>query len=114
MHSKKIWARFYHAASGASPVLDWLRTLPVEDRHVIGQDLARIEFRWPVGMPFCRSLGSGLWELRSTLPSRRIARLIFSIADGDLYVLHGFIKKTQKTPVADLGLAKQRMKEIET
>ena len=111
--NKKIIARFYETGGGASPVLEWLRPLPDADRHAIGYDLARIEFRWPVGMPFCRNLGDGLWEVRSTLPSRRIARLIFCVTDGELFVLHGFIKKTQKTPAADLALAQKRKKEIE-
>ena len=110
---KKIVARFYQTASGACPVLEWLRSLPVADRHAIGGDLARVEFGWPVGMPVCRSLGGGLWEVRSTLPSRRIARLIFCMADGEVFVLHGFIKKTPKTPVADLTVAQKRQKEID-
>ena len=113
MHKKKIIARFYHTASGTSPVLDWFRSLPIDDRHTIGQDLARVEFRWPVGMPLCRSLGDGLWEVRSTLPSGRIARLIFCATAGELFVLHGLIKKTQKTQAADLTLARKRMKEVE-
>ncbi len=113
MHNKKIIARFYQTDTGASPVRDWLRGLPVGDRYAIGQDLARVEYRWPVGMPICRNLGNGLWEVRSTLPSKRIARLIFCTADDELFVLHGFIKKTQKTPANDLALALKRMKEIQ-
>lgn len=113
MHKKKINARFYHTASGTSPVRDWLRSLPIDDRHTIGQDLARVEFRWPVGMPLCRSLGDGLWVVRSTLPSRRIARLMFCATAGELFVLHGLIKKTQKTQPADVALARKRMKEVE-
>ena len=113
MHNKKIVARFYQTTAGACPVLEWLHSLPVADRHAIGHDLARVEFGWPVGMPVCRSLGGGLWEVRSTLPSRRIARLIFCVADGEAFVLHGFIKKTQKTPPADLATALKRQKEVQ-
>lgn len=113
MAQKKIVARFYQSDIGACPVLEWLRSLPVGDRQAIGQDLARVEFGWPVGMPICRALGSGLWEVRSTLPSRRIARLIFCMAGGELFVLHGFIKKCQQTPAPDLSLAQKRKKEIE-
>jgi phage-related protein len=87
--------------------------LTIDDRREIGQDLARVEFGWPVGMPLCRPLGSGLWEVRSTLPSGRIARLIFCTSEGELFVLHGFIKKTRNTPPADLALARKRMKEVE-
>lgn len=111
---EKVTARFYHTGSGSSPVLEWIRSLPSDDRAEIGQDLMRVQYRWPIGMPLCRALGEGLWEVRSTLPSKRIARLVFCTADGELYVVHGFIKKTQKTPVADLELAHRRMKEIQS
>jgi len=94
-------------------VLDWLRSLPIDDRHAIGQDLARVEFGFPVGMPLCRALGHGLWEVRTQLPRGRIARVLFCAAEGELFVLHGFIKKTQKTPAHDLDLARNRMKEVE-
>ena len=56
--------------------------------------------------------GQGLWEVRSTLPSQRIARVQFCVHDGHLVALHAFIKKTQATPAADLSLARQRMKEL--
>lgn len=105
---------FYRTATGAEPVLDWLRSLPVEDRRVIGTDLADVQFGWPVGKRTWRSLGSGLWEVRSTLQSRRIARVLFFDADGRIGVVHGFIKKTQKTPDEDLKLAHKRMREMET
>ena len=113
MNEKQIVARFYQSSSGVSPVLEWLRSLPIGDRQAIGHDLARVEFGWPVGMPICRALGNGLWEVRSTLPSRRIARLIFCLAGGELFVSHGFIKKSQQTPAPDLSLAQKRKKEIE-
>ncbi|ODT85187.1 MAG: hypothetical protein ABS69_01045 [Nitrosomonadales bacterium SCN 54-20] len=113
MH-KKITARFYQTESGTSPVLDWLRSLPPNDRYEIGQDLTRVQFRWPIGMPLCRALGDGLWEVRSFLPSHRIARLIFCAEGGEMFILHGFIKKTQKTPDVDLSLAHKRMKEIKS
>ena len=103
---------FYRTAGGAEPVRDWLRTLPVEDRHRIGRDLAIVQFGWPIGLPICRPLGSGLWEVRSSLPSGRIARLLFFFHEGRIGVLHGFIKKTQKTPVGDLELARNRMREM--
>jgi phage-related protein len=109
-----IPAFFYRTAGGAEPVLDWLRSLPPDDRRAIGTDLATVQFGWPIGMPLCRSLGNGLWEVRSTLPSRRIARLVFFV-DGDrIGVVHGFIKKTRKTPASDLEIARKRMKEMTT
>ena len=104
---------FYRTSGGAEPVLDWLRGLPAEDRRAIGTDLATVQFGWPLGMPLCRPLGNGLWEVRSSLPSRRIARLLFFVEDGWIGVVHGFIKKTQKTPADDLELARRRMKEMQ-
>ena len=104
--------RFYRTGVGREPVLEWLRSLDREDRRVIGLDLMRVQFGWPIGMPLVRNLKEGLWELRSRLPSRRIARLLLCFHENQLVVLHGFIKKTQKTPAEDLNLAKQRMKEV--
>ncbi len=110
---KKIAAAFYRTAAGAEPVRDWLKGLSPEERREIGQDIATVEYGWPVGMPVCRPLGQGLWEVRSTLPGNRIARVIFCIAQGRMVLLHGFVKKTQKIPNEDLALARRRMKEIE-
>ena len=111
--AEKMPLVFYRTTAGTEPVRDWLKALPAEDRHVIGLDLSRVQFRWPVGMPLCRPLGQGLWEVRSTLPSRRIARVLFRIYEGKIVAVHGFIKKTAKTPEADMRLARERMKEIE-
>jgi len=108
----EIPVAFYRTAAGNEPVIEWLRGLPAEDRRVIGTDLMTVQFGWPIGMPLCRSLGSGLWEVRCTLPGRRIARLLFFVGDGRIGVVHGFIKKTQKTPAEDLELARRRMKEM--
>jgi len=110
---KKLPAFFYQSGSGAEPVRDWLKGLDDEDKQTIGEDIATVEFSWPVGMPTCRSLGGGLWEVRSSLPSKREARIIFAANEECMVLLHGFIKKTQKTPKSDLDLAKKRLKEIE-
>jgi phage-related protein len=109
----KIPVVFYRTRSGAEVVRNWLRGLEEADRHAIGQDLMRIQYRWPVGMPLCRALGGGLWEVRSNLPSNRIARVLFSVHQERIVALHGFIKKTQKTPEADLALARRRKREFE-
>jgi phage-related protein len=109
---KRLPAAFYCTASGNEPVREWLQSLDVADRRIIGQDIATAEFGWPVGMPVCRSLGRGLYEIRSDLTSRRIARVVFCLAEGRMVLLDGFIKKTQKTPKIHLDLALKRMKEI--
>ncbi len=110
---KKLPAIFYRSTGGAEPVRDWLKGLPEADRRVIGGDIAGAEFGWPVGMPLCRSLGGGLWEVRSHLPHGRIARVIFCTSRGHMVLLHGFEKKSQATPRSELGLARKRQKEIE-
>jgi len=93
-------------------VREWLRALPPEDRRAVGVDIAEIEFEWPIGLPLCRSLGLGLWEVRSNISDGRIARLIFCISDGEMILLHGFIKKSRKTPKQELDLAVKRRKEL--
>jgi phage-related protein len=104
--------RFYQLSSGREPVREWLKALAAEDRKIIGEDIKDVEFSWPIGMPLCRALGKGLWEVRSDLTHGRIARVLFCIHDSRMVLLHGFIKKTQKTPDADLELAIKRTKEI--
>jgi phage-related protein len=104
---------FYRTRAGAEVVRDWMRGLDDGDRHAVGLDLMRVQYRWPVGMPLCRALGDGLWEVRSSLPSNRIARVLFCVQQGRILALHGFIKKTQKTPDEDLALARRRKREFE-
>ena len=103
---------FYRSSSCREPVREWLKISPIADRRAVGLDLMRVQFRWPVGTPLCRALGDGLWGVRSTLPSKRIACVIFCFAEKVLVELHAFIKKTQKTPAADLAIVRERMKEI--
>lgn len=109
---KRVPASFYQSPSGKEPVREWLKALPDDDRKVIGIDIATAEYGWPVGMPLCRSLEEGLWEIRSSLPSHKIARVLFCVTQDRMVLLHGFIKKMQKTPKKELALAKKRMKEI--
>ena len=110
MKRKVLPARFYRTATGAEPVRKWLRALPREDKRIVGTDIATVEFGWPVGMPTCRR---GLLEVRSSLTQNRIARVLFCIHQGQMVLLHGFIKKTHQTPENDLDLAVKRQKEIE-
>src|SRR5436190_23015859 len=100
----KVPVIFYRTPAGTELVRDWLRGLDEGDRNAIGQDLMRVQYRWPVGMPLCRSLGEGLWEVRSSLPSNRIARVLFSVVQEHIVVLHGFVKKSQKTRADALAL----------
>jgi putative component of toxin-antitoxin plasmid stabilization module len=81
---------FYRTDAGAEVVRDWFRGLDEDDRAIVGQDLMRVQFRWPVGMPLCRPLKEGLWEVRSSLPGHRIARVLFCVHDGTILALSGF------------------------
>ena len=96
--------------SGNEPVREWLLTLNKEARREIGNDLRTIQIGWPLGMPLVRSLGKGLWESRSHILNG-IARVIFKMSDGEIVLLHGLIKKSQKTPEQDLELARKRAKK---
>ena len=109
---KRLPAFFYALPSGREPVREWLRSLSEDDRRIIGEDIKDVEFSWPIGMPLCRPLQRGLWEVRSTLTQGRIARVLFFEHDQKMVLLHAFIKKSQKTPEADLDLALKRKKEL--
>lgn len=105
---------FYRGTGGKEPVWEWLKSLEVADRQAVGQDLMRAQWRWPVGMPLCRAMGQGLWEVRTELPSKRIARVLLCLDEGVLVALHAFVKKTQKTPEDELALARRRQRELQS
>lgn len=109
---KQLPAFFYVLPSGREPVREWLRSLSADDRKIVGEDIKDVEFAWPIGMPLCRPLSRGLWEVRCSLTQGGIARVIFCEHEGKMVLLHAFIKKTQKTPAADLELAIKRRKEV--
>ena len=103
---------FFATTTGREPVREWLKELDRDDRREIGADLLAVQKGWPLGLPLCRSLGDGLWEVRSSLPSRRTARVIFAFDGDTIVLLNGFIKKTQKTPAGEIALALKRLKEM--
>ena len=78
---KKINVVFYQTPSGNEPVREWLKSLSVEDRQNIGNDIKTVEYGWPIGMPVSRPLGNKLYEVRSSISDKRIARVIFTIID---------------------------------
>jgi phage-related protein len=110
---KKIPLIFFRTLTGSEPVREWLKKLPEEERQAIGQDLLRAQWLWPVGMPLCRPMGGGLWEIRTDLATKRTARVLVCLYRQHLVALHGFIKKTRATPDDDLLLARKRKKELE-
>jgi phage-related protein len=108
---KRVPAIFYRTESLGEPVREWLRELSSEDRKRIGEDVKTVEFGWPIGMPTCRPLGDGIHEVRTNLTQNRIARILFYVDKRSrMVLLHGFIKKTRKTPPEDLDLAKKNKK----
>jgi phage-related protein len=110
---QKIPLIFFRTSAGSEPVRKWLKELPDVERHAIGMDLLRAQWRWPIGMPLCRPMGGGLWEIRTDLATRRTARVLLCLYHERLVALHGFIKKTRATPDEDLALARKRKKELE-
>jgi len=109
---KRLPAFFYAFPSGRESVRGCIKSLDRADRKIVGEDIKDVEFSWPIGMPLCRPFGNGLWEVRSNLAGGRIARVLFCVRSGQMILLHAFVKKTQRTPAADLVLAIKRMKEL--
>lgn len=109
MNKSSLEARFFKTDGGTEPVRIWLRELSATDRKTIGEDIKTVQFGWPLGMPLVRKLDKDLWEIRIHLDGR-IARVLFTVSNGKIVLLHGFIKKSQATPQPDLKLAKDRMR----
>ena len=109
---KIVQVTFWRSENGSEPVLNWLKSLSKEQRRAVGEDLKTVELGWPLGMPLVRNLGKGLWEVRVSFLGG-IARIIFKMIDHKMVLLHGFIKKNQKTPKQDFELAIKRAKSLE-
>jgi phage-related protein len=101
---------FFETDTGNEPVREWLKELPKDDCRIIGTDILTVQYAWPVGKPLVDNLGEGIWEVRSRLENR-IARTLFAMVDQEIVLLHGFIKKQQKTPQDELELAKKRKRQ---
>ena len=110
---KKITVKFYKTLSNKEPVREFLKELSKNDKITIGEDIKTVEFGWPIGMPVCRPLGESLYEVRSTISSKREVRTVFTIINQYMILLHVFIKKSQTTPNSELDIAKKRKKEVE-
>lgn len=101
---------FFKTETGTEPVRNWLRELPAQDRRQIGEDIKTVQYGWPLGMPLVKPLRDGIWEVRVSLENR-IARILFAANQGEMILLHGFIKKSRATPKADIDLAVTRLKQ---
>ncbi|HEB99007.1 MAG TPA: type II toxin-antitoxin system RelE/ParE family toxin [Thiotrichales bacterium] len=104
---------FYRTESGREPVREWMKGLSRQEKRVIGGDIKTVQYGWPLGMPVVRKLEPGLWEIRSRL-DRRIARILFTVVGKRIILLHGFIKKAQRTPQVDLRVARERQARVES
>lgn len=104
---RPLAAVFFRTDAGGEPVREWLRALPKEERQAIGEDILTVQYVWPAGKPLVDYLGDQMWEVRTRLRNR-IARTLFIMHEQEIVLLHGFIKKDQKTPKAELDLAKKR------
>jgi phage-related protein len=108
--SRKIPAIFYRSASGSEPVREWLKNLDKADRQTVGEDIAYVQYKWPIGKPRVDHLRGPIWEVRSKI-GNRIARVLFAVEASEMILLHAFVKKTQQTNPADIELATKRLKE---
>ncbi len=106
----KLPATFYRSASGDEPVRDWLKALNKQERKSVGEDIAYVQYKWPIGKPRVDHLRGPIWEVRSTV-GNRIARVLFAVEQAEMILLHAFIKKTQQTDLADIELALKRIKD---
>jgi phage-related protein len=109
-NTRKIPAYFFCNLGGDEPVRDWLSKLDKAERQTIGEDIAYVQYKWPIGKPRVDHLRGPIWEVRSKT-GNRIARVLFAIEDAEMILLHGFVKKTQKTNPSDIELAIKRFKE---
>ena len=112
MKNNSYPVKFYRTESGNEPVRVWLKNLPREDKKIIGEDIKTLQFGWPIGMPLVRHMRNKLWEIRINLSKRQICRILFTLASGEIILLHGFIKKSQQTPRHELEIAIHRQQKF--
>jgi phage-related protein len=110
---KTISAEFYQTEAGGEPVRDFLRkALTADERKAVGKDIRIVEYGWPIGMPVCKDLKNGLYEVRTDF-SNRICRILFGIYGPRMIPFHGFIKESGETPKVDMDTALDRQRTME-
>jgi phage-related protein len=104
-----LTVRFFKTASNNEPVREWLKEdLSLEERKLVGEDIKTVQYGWPKGMPLVRKIDPGLWEVRTTF-AQGIARTFFTVEGSMMILLHGIRKKSQKTELDELSLARKRL-----
>ena len=109
---KKLQADFFKTEQNNEPVRDFLKGLSPEDKKSVGADIMAVEMSWPIGYPTVRKLDTDLWEVRTDISDKRICRIFFTVTGKRMILLHAIIKKSQKTPLEDLELAKDRKRLV--
>ncbi len=104
-------AAFYKTRQNNQPCRDFLLSLDRNDRREVGADIFAVQKGFPLGLPLCRKMGSDLWEVRSDVADG-ICRIFFTVYKNTMILLHGFIKKSQKTPQDELDTANSRLKDF--
>lgn len=107
----KLGCVFYRAAGGDEPVRDWLRALDDEVCTIIGKDILKVQWRWPISRPLVGAFGEGLYEVRSAHDGN-VYRVFFCIDGRSMVLLHGFMKKTQATPPREVDVARARQRTL--
>jgi len=103
---------FYKTGADHEPVREWFRSLTKEEKKMIGEDIKTVQLGWPIGMPVVKGMKKGIWEIRTRLKNK-ISRVLFTVYEENIVLLHGFIKKSHKAPRQDLDLARKRLKDLE-
>lgn len=111
VNGEKVKVAFFRNGSGREYVRDWIKSLPDKGKKAIGVDIRHIQNCWPIGKPTVDSIGDGIWEVRTEL-EKGWARILFCFHANEMILLHGFMKKSNKTPRKDIDTAKNRMSKL--
>ena len=102
---------FFETESGNQPARDFIKGLAKDDKKAVGADIRVVQNSFPIGLPLVRKLKHGLWEIRSDVKDG-ISRVFFTFINEEIILLHGIVKKTQKTPLREIAVAIERIKEF--
>ena len=108
---ERLQVVFYKTNVNNEPVRDWLKTLEKREKKLIGEDIKAVQIGWPLGMPLVKKIERDLWEIRTKLENK-ISRVLFTMWQNNIVLIHGFIKKTEKIAKEDLELARKRVRDI--